>query len=141
MPNVEAFLDTNVFLYAASSAPGEQKLARCALELIANTQFGTSIQVVQEFYVNATGKLKKVIPEEKVSVVVELLLGRPLVLTTLALFRVAVRLRERYQIGYYDAAIVAAARELGARVLYSQDLSHEQVYEGIRVVNPFYQLT
>jgi len=40
-------------------------------------------------------------------------------------------------IRYYDAAIVAAARELGAGTLYSEDLSHGQEYDGVKVVNPF----
>jgi predicted nucleic acid-binding protein len=141
MPSVEAFLDTNVLLYAVSDAAAEQEYARRAWELIANTRFGTSIQVVQEFYVNATGKLKQTIPEERATMVLEFLLGRPMVLTNVLLFRAAVRLRERFGIGYFDAAIVAAAHELGAPVLYTQDLNHGQVYEGVRVINPFQNLT
>jgi predicted nucleic acid-binding protein len=73
-------------------------------------------------------------------VVVDLLAGRPLVATTLPLFRAAVQLSERFQIGFYDAAVLAAARELGVPVLYSEDLSHGQVYEGVKVINPFHGL-
>jgi len=32
---------------------------------------------------------------------------------------------------------LAAARELGARTLYSEDLSHGQECDGVKVVNPF----
>ena len=43
----------------------------------------------------------------------------------------------RYQISYWDGAILAAAEALGAPVLYSEDLSHGQTYGSVKVVNPF----
>ncbi len=46
-------------------------------------------------------------------------------------------IRERYQISYWDAAIVAAAAELGCSALYSEDLSHGQFYGTVQVINPF----
>ncbi len=53
------------------------------------------------------------------------------------LFEKARHLCRRYRIGYWDAAVLAACERLGARVLYSEDLSHGQDYGGVRVVNPF----
>ncbi len=49
----------------------------------------------------------------------------------------ALDLRERFQISYWDAAIVAAAHELGCNSIYSEDFSHGQDYAGVKVVNPF----
>jgi predicted nucleic acid-binding protein len=46
-------------------------------------------------------------------------------------------LKDRFQISYWDAAIVAAAKRLGATTLYSEDLADGQVFEGVQVVNPF----
>ena len=43
----------------------------------------------------------------------------------------------RYQLSYWDGAIIAAAERLGARVLYSEDLNHGQTYGSVRVENPF----
>ncbi len=140
MPAVEAFLDTNILLYAASNTPAERSFAKQALELVIGMHFGTSIQVIQEFHVNATGKLKKNISHDKIAVIVDLLAVRPMVIMTLSLFRRAVRISERFQIGYWDAAIVAAAQELGATTLYSEDLNHGQDYEGLKVINPFHGL-
>ena len=54
-----------------------------------------------------------------------------------ALFQEAVRLRDRFQISYWDAAILAAAKRLGATTLYSEDLSDGQNFDGVQVVNPF----
>lgn len=49
----------------------------------------------------------------------------------------ALQLRERFQLSYWDAAIIAAAHELGCGTIYSEDFSHDQDYNGVRVVNPF----
>lgn len=49
----------------------------------------------------------------------------------------ALQLRERFQLSYWDAAIIAAARELGCQTIYSEDFSHGHDYDGVRVVNPF----
>jgi predicted nucleic acid-binding protein len=141
MAAVEAFFDTNILLYAASSAADEEIKAARARDLILSTRFGTSIQVVQEFYVNASGKLARNIPPEKLDAILTLLLARPLVLMTPALFKQARNTRERYRLQYWDAAVIAAAKDSGATTLYSEDLNHGQEYEGIRVINPFLDLS
>ena len=46
-------------------------------------------------------------------------------------------LKNRHQISYWDAAIIAAAKELGATIIYSEDLAHGHSYEDIKVINPF----
>ena len=43
----------------------------------------------------------------------------------------------RYQLSYWDGAIIAAAERLGARIVYSEDLNHGQTYGSVRVENPF----
>ena len=49
----------------------------------------------------------------------------------------AIRLARRYQVSYFDAQIIAAAKATGCPTLYSEDLNHGQDYDGVRVVNPF----
>lgn len=49
----------------------------------------------------------------------------------------AVDLKERFGISYWDAAIVAAARQMGGQAIYSEDLNAGQDYDGVVVVNPF----
>ena len=56
---------------------------------------------------------------------------------TLDLFRSAVSISQRFQLSYWDGAILAAARSLGCDAVYSEDLSSEQDYGGLRVINPF----
>jgi predicted nucleic acid-binding protein len=52
-------------------------------------------------------------------------------------FWLALEVRKRYQISYWDSAIIAAAAELGCETVYSEDLNHGQLYAGVRVINPF----
>jgi len=134
---VEAFLDSNIPLYAASKDPADSSKAERAAEIMLETRFGISMQVAQEFYHNARIKARLAIPADQAETIIRLLLGRPCVVTDEALFAEARRLCERYQLRYWDAAIVAAAQRLGAQVLYSEDLSHGQEFDGVRVVNPF----
>ncbi len=56
---------------------------------------------------------------------------------TLDILTAALATRERYQISYWDAAILEAARALGCDKVLSEDLNAGQDYGGVRVVNPF----
>ena len=135
--SVDAFLDTNILLYAASKDPADAAKSERAARLIAGTKFGVSLQVAQEFYHNTRIKARLAISGDKAETIITLLLARPLVITDAGLFADARRLCERYQLRYWDAAIIAAALRLQAPILYSEDLSDGQDYGGVRVVNPF----
>ncbi len=133
--HAEFFLDTNILLYAASSAKSEHGKRTKARELLAMEGGGLSVQVQAEFYVNATGKFK--LPHDKVVGILESLDSYPVLALTEAVFWAALRIKERYQLSYWDSAILAAALELGCHTVYSEDLNHGQSYAGIRVINPF----
>ena len=137
MTGAEVFLDTNVLLYAVSSAPGEAAERDAARRILQEDNWGISVQVLQEFYVNATGKLRRTVPPQTTAPFIRLLLERPVVTTTPDLFRRAVDISRRYQISYWDAAIVAAAAHLGCGTLYTQDLNTGQMYEGVEAADPF----
>ena len=119
----EFFVDTNLLLYAASSDSSESRERVAARRVLQGDDWGTSVQVLQEFYVNATGKLRKKIQPRSADLFIRLLLTRPTVPTTPDLFTRAVDISRRYQISYWDAAIVAAAAQLGCGTLYTQDLN------------------
>lgn len=135
--NVDCFLDTNVLFYAAMarfSAPGKYERARL---LIAETHFGISGQVLQEFYVNVTRKTDRPLSSTKALEWIDQLIDRPCVTIDLELVKEAATIAERYMISYWDGAIVAAAQRQSAPILYTEDLGHEQVYGSVKVVNPF----
>jgi predicted nucleic acid-binding protein len=140
MPAAEVMLDSNVLVYALSDAPPERKKRNTAATLLAEQDFGTSYQVLMETWIVATRRMAKPVPEEKVAVFLDRVLAFPCVPGAADLYRQAFRLSRRYEIHPYDAAIVAAAQELGAHTLYSEDLSNGQEYDGVKVVNPFLAL-
>lgn len=133
--HAEFFLDTNILLYAASTAKSEHDKRTKARELLAMEGGGLSVQVQAEFYVNATGKFK--LPHDKVVGILESLDSYPVLALTESVFWAALRIKERYELSYWDSSILAAALELGCHTVYSEDLSHGQSYAGIRVINPF----
>ena len=97
-----------------------------------------STQVLQEFYVQAThSRRPDRLPHEQAATLIDSFLRFPVQATTTKLVLAALETRERYQISYWDAAIIEAARAAGCPQVLSEDLAHGQDYGGVRVENPF----
>jgi len=136
--NADVFIDTNVFLYALSDLPGEQAKAGRARQVLLNENWGWSVQVAGEFYHIATSARRQFrLPHSSAMEYVETWLNFPTASLHPSTVVSALGIRDRFQISYWDAAIIAAARELGCRTIYSEDLSHGQDYDGVKVTNPF----
>ena len=135
------FVDTNVLIYAVSTASQDAEKRQRALDVLASRNLVLSVQVLQEFYVQATrtSRVGALTHEEAVSFV-EAMRRFPVQMITLDVMRAAFVVRERFGLSYWDSAILAAARASGCRVVYSEDLHAEQDYDGLRVVNPFARL-
>lgn len=132
----KVFLDTNVLIYAAlGSADAPAKYER-AVELL-TTRFGTSGQVLAEFYVNVQRKGERPLTAEKAQEWVFRLSKKPFQPVDYKVIRAGIEHARRYQISYWDGAIIAAAERLGASIVYSEDLNHGQTYGSVRVENPF----
>ena len=134
---VQAFLDTNVLIYAVSSSPAEATKKERALELIEHTDFGLSAQVLQEFYVNVTRKIALPLTPDKAVALLEQFRCFPMVWTDYPLIVAGVETALRFGISYWDGTIIAAAERLGATTLYTEDLNHGQRYASVQAVNPF----
>jgi predicted nucleic acid-binding protein len=139
MSAVECFLDTNILLYAASRNPADLAKKKIATELMAEARFGLSAQVLQEFYTVATRKAQFGMAPPLALEWIENLEEFPCLALDVGLVKTAAEASARHRISYWDGAILAAARALGAPVLYSEDLSHGQNYDGVQVRNPFRQ--
>lgn len=132
------FADTNVLLYAISRDPAEQAKAERANDLLHGRDLALSVQVLQEFYVQATRATRTdAIAHADAVQLVEAFQRFPVAPITTSLVHAALETRERFRISYWDAAILEAARELGCEVVLSEDLSDAVDYGGIRVENPF----
>lgn len=135
--SVDAFLDTNILVYAAAGREGEEAKRERALELIETVEFGISAQVLQEFYVTVTRKLEAPMSPPKALEWIEQFEAFPCLEIDAGLAKIAVEISHRFRISYWDAAIVAASEGLGAGTLYTEDLSHGQCYGMVGVCNPF----
>jgi predicted nucleic acid-binding protein len=132
------FVDTNVLLYAASRAPEESAKNRIALQILDSDDLALSVQVLQEFYVQATRESKSGhLTHNQAVLLIESFLRYPVLEITLALMQAAMETNRRFHISYWDAAIIEAARSLGCTEILSEDLSGGRRYEGILVRNPF----
>jgi predicted nucleic acid-binding protein len=137
MPTTPAFVDTNILLYAASTNPSEAGKRDAARAILVAGDYGFSVQVAQEFFVNATGKLKPPLSSTDAMEFLRAVSPAAVVDLDYALFEEAVQIQERFKISYWDSAIVAAAKRARCDTLYSEDLANGQIYDGIRVVDPF----
>jgi predicted nucleic acid-binding protein len=131
------FLDTNVLVYAASSSRADASKRTRALQLIAESDFGLSAQVLQEFYVTVTRKFQKPMTPQAALALMDEYRIFPTVPTDYPLIVAAVELALKHQTSYWDGAILAAADVLEATTLYTEDLNHGQLYGKVRVMNPF----
>jgi predicted nucleic acid-binding protein len=132
------FVDTNILIYAHDADAGvRRERAVEALRGLWDSGAGRlSTQVLQEFYVNATQKLKSPVARSTAREVVGAYgtwIREP---TTADTITRASDIAELAQLSFWDALILAAAEQVNAASLYSEDLNANQVIAGIRVVNP-----
>jgi predicted nucleic acid-binding protein len=132
------FVDTNVLLYAISNDAEELAKAAVANELLRSADLGLSVQVLQEFYVQATRESRaNRLTDEQAAGLVDAFRRFAVQETTIEVALAAISSKQRFGISYWDAAILEAARSLSCEVVLSEDLSDGQDYAGVRVENPF----
>ena len=130
------FVDTNVLFYALDNDGSEfHRGARALLDHLPPDRFVISTQVLLELANVARKKLGLQGP----SLIRALdFNGRAIIeATTAEDVMSAVRLTDSTSISIWDAMIVTAAAKAGCSTLYTQDLSHNQIIAGVRIVNPF----
>jgi predicted nucleic acid-binding protein len=136
--NADVFVDTNVFLYTIDEDPTSAPKRQRAQDLLMSERWGWSVQVAAEFFVNATSAKRRFrLAATDAAVLVETWFTFPTLDVSPALFRAAVDFQQRYQLSYWDASILAAAKQMGCHIVYSEDLNDGQNYDGVTVVNPF----
>ena len=134
--NVKSFIDTNIFVYQLERL--DTRKAAIAEGLIAQgIARGTasiSFQVVQECLNVALRKAQISLSEEEIRKYLQSVLA-PLyrIQPSLRLYHAALDIKLRYQFSYYDSLIVAAALEAGCKILYSEDLQHNQSIEQLTI--------
>lgn len=133
------FLDTNILLYSIDEDRYPEKFG-IARDILQRGDWAVSVQVLQEFYTQATRLTRKeCLSVEAASHLVKDYSRFPVQPLTLDIVRAAIATHQRYQISYWDAAIIEAARTLGCHTVLSEDLNSGQDFGSVRVINPFVQ--
>lgn len=132
-----SFLDSNVLVYIDDhDAPEKQATATAMVEDERRKGTGVvSTQVLQEYFVTATRKLK--VPASVARQKIELFAKLNLMIIQLDDILLATDLHRLHQLSFWDALIVRAAQVAACSTLYTEDLQDGRVIDGLKIVNPF----
>ena len=132
-----SFFDTNILLYSDDAA--DPRKNALATDLIARQrairEAVLSIQVLQEYFVNAVAKLKVDVTVARRRV--ELFSRFELVLPDPAMVLAAIDIHRLNRLSFWDSMVVEAARVSGCSILFSEDLNAGQTIAGVKIINPF----
>jgi predicted nucleic acid-binding protein len=134
------FVDTSVLLYLVSTAAEESGKQRIAAELLEEEDLALSVQVLQEFYVQATRPGRPgggALTHPQAAQLIESFLRFPVQEMTVAILREALAAKQKHGVSLWDASILEAARSLGCTTVLSEDLADGRSYGSVKVVNPF----
>lgn len=132
------FLDTDILLYSISRDPAEAQKRERAIALIEESGNALSVQVLQEFYVQATRPTRAdPVPHDLAVGLMRTWLRFPVQDITLSVMSAALEIKARFGLSYWDSAIVAAADAIGCDEIASEDMTHGQQVGSVTIRNPF----
>ncbi len=135
--NVRSFLDTNVLVYTDDSDAVEKQTT--ALDLVESASTGgwgvLSTQVLQEYFAVATRKLG--VPAEVARAKVEIFGRLDVATTDMPAILGGIDIHRLHGVNFWDGLIIHTARAAGCRILYTEDLQHGRLFDGLEVVSPF----
>ena len=131
------FIDTNILIYSIDTYnPDKMRKARSKLTFIKENHTGViSTQVMQEFYVAATKKMQG--DPIIIKAVLNQFLNFEVVSISPEMIFSAIDCSILNRISFWDALIIIAAVSSKCKEIWTEDLSHNQVIQGILIKNPF----
>lgn len=133
------FVDTKILVYAHDASAGEKR--RRAVELVLRLgRSGAgclSVQVLMELTATVTKKIARPLAPSAAAEITGDLSTWDVHEPRAADVGAALRIADRYGLSIWDAMIVHAAVCMKAKVLWTEDLSHGQIYAGVPARNPF----
>jgi predicted nucleic acid-binding protein len=132
----KVFLDTNILVYSLDQADAAKK-AKCRgliRSLTAESKGVISTQVMQEFYVAATGKLgaDPLLTKD----ILRSLERFETVVVSPSLIKEAIDCSIINRLSFWDALIIVSAESARCGILWTEDLNHGQIIRGVRIENP-----
>src|SRR3974377_970496 len=136
--NSTRFIDTNILLYSISPDRPEARKSEIAISRLEADDIALSVQVLQEFYVQATRATRRdAIAHDIAVALVHTWLRFKVQEITLPVMMGELENNKNSRPPYWDSAIVAAARALACREILSEDMSHGREIERLTITNPF----
>jgi len=135
----KCFIDTNILVYTQDLSAGAkclraQELTRELWELRKGV---ISTQILQELYTALRRKLKVPMSAAQAGEVLRDYFEWDVVVNNRESIVRAIEIEDRYRVSFWDGLMLQAAEKAGARIVYSEDLTHGGTYASIVVVNPF----
>ncbi|MGF1550546.1 MAG: PIN domain-containing protein [Sphingomonadaceae bacterium] len=135
------FYDTNILIYSVGLNPEESDKTVIAKALLDREDWNVSVQVLQEFFVQATRPSRAArLSSGMAAEFIATWRRQPVQEMTLAILDEAIAIHRRYSLSYWDSAIVAAAKAQRCDRLYSEDLADGQEVAGVRISDPFREI-
>jgi predicted nucleic acid-binding protein len=133
------FVDTNILVYAHDVSAGDRHAKAFAIieSLWEMETWVISVQVLQEFYVTVTRKIKNPLKPYETREIIRNYLAWPMQINDPEMTIRASEIEEKNGLFFWDALIVAAAIQLQAKKIITEDFNHGQIIEGVLVENPF----
>jgi len=137
----KVFLDTNILIYAIDTSPSYRRNQEIARKLIAthiqNETGVISIQVLQEFFVVSTGKLKVPLSSEEALEYIQYMSILEIIQPNLDMIITAIHLRKKHLLSFWDAMVIQTARAADCSLLLSEDLNSGFHLGSLTIQNPF----
>jgi predicted nucleic acid-binding protein len=130
------FVDTNVLVYAFDrDEPAKRK--RSLAILAGDDDLVLSTQILQEFYVTVTRKLKRSLSEVDAESAVRDLAQLEVITVDTSIVLQAITTSRAHVLSFWDSLVVCSASASGCVRLLSEDLQHGRDIAGLRIENPY----
>lgn len=139
------FIDTNLWIYGlvASQQPDEshkhQTILSLLQEVVQTSTIHISSQVLNECHWNLIKKFGYNDQDVQQLIATNILPISIVDSLTLRIYEHSFRYRTKYHFSFWDSLIVASAIESSCRILYTEDMQHQQrlAEEDLLFINPF----
>ena len=132
------FLDSNILVYFVDEHDSKkQKIAEKLIKNSVEMKTGVlSTQSLQEFYSVVTRK--SLCSKEQAKTIVEKFRNTlPITQISVSHILKAIDISIQTQFSFWDSLIISAAHSSGCVIVYSEDMSHNQIVNGVKIINPF----
>jgi predicted nucleic acid-binding protein len=132
------FLDSNIIVYAHDIDKKYRQIAE--QDIIDGVLSGNAVisaQVISEFFVTVTQKIKEPLSISAAEAEVALLSRLEVVALDIFLVQTAIQLQRKHKLSYWDSLILASAIKAGCAEIHSENFTDGRRYEGVLVKNIF----